>query len=411
MSTNVALFIFVVTYLGIALGEIPGLAVDRTGFALLGAIAMVATGVLTLRDALHAVDVPTMLLLYALMVLSAQLRLSGLYTWIALRLTRLMERPRRFLLILMAVAGGLSALLVNDIICLAFTPVLVVSLIRGGLNPLPFLIGLAVSSNIGSAATIIGNPQNMLIGQVGGLHFGRFLLFCAPPAVASLLASYAVILLVYRGRFVQALDVELPMLPAWPELNAHQSRKGIVAVLALIALFFTHIPREISAITLAGLLLCSRRMQTRWILDLIDWPLLTLFVGLFVVIRGLATTHLPEQTLQVLQQHGVDLLHLPVLTVVATLLSNLVSNVPAAMLLVHFLNPADPTPWYVLALASTFAGNLITIGSIANLIVIEQARELNVDIRFREHARVGIPVTVLSLVITIAWVRLHAVLF
>ena len=187
----IAVSIFFLCYTGIALGSLPGVALDRTGFALLGAIAMVACGVLGLGDALHAVDMPTILLLYGLMVVSAQFRLGGFYGWTAVRISQSLDRPAYFLALLMLVSAGLSAVLANDIVCLAFTPVLAVGLLRAGLNPVPFLLGLAVSSNIGSAATIIGNPQNMLIGQVLKLDFGRFLLWCAPPSLIGLAGSIA----------------------------------------------------------------------------------------------------------------------------------------------------------------------------------------------------------------------------
>lgn len=406
--SDVALAIFVITYVGVALGEVPGLAVDRTGFALLGAIAMVVTGVLSVDQAVRAVDVPTLLLLYALMVVSAQLRLGGFYTAVALRISRWMRRPQVFLLLLMLVSAALSAVLVNDIVCLTFTPVLAVALLRAGLNPLPFLIGLAVSSNIGSAATIIGNPQNMLIGQLGHLHFASFLAWCAPPSLLSLAAAYGILLVVYRRSFAPDRAQDVAPREAWPALDRHQAAKGLLAVAALIVLFFTPIPREVTAITVAGLLLCSRRMQTRWLLELVDWHLITLFIGLFVVIAGIEATRLPDYALTVMNAHGFDLRNLNALSLVSAALSNLVSNVPATMLLVKFLDPADATAGYVLALATTYAGNLITIGSIANLIVIEQAKEFGIRISFREHARVGVPVTLASLLITLIWIRLHA---
>jgi Na+/H+ antiporter NhaD/arsenite permease-like protein len=399
------LLVFLVTYAGVALGHIPPWALDRTGFALLGAIAMVVSGALTIPQAVAAVDLPTILLLYALMIVSSQLRLGGFYTWTVLRLTRYLDQPRLFLALVMLVSGALSALLTNDIVCLAFTPVLVVAACRRQLNPVPFLLGLAAATNIGSAATIIGNPQNMLIGQLGRLHFGRFAAWCAPPSLVALAAAFGFICWVYRKRFGGAGDVCREVsLPEWPEFNRWQTTKGLLVVGALLLLFFTPVPRELSAIALAGVLLCSRRMGTRRILGLLDWHLLTLFVGLFIVIQGLETTGWPARVVAGLAAAGIDLRDLALLTGVSTVLSNLVSNVPATMLLTRFLDPAAPAQWYALAVSSTFAGNLITIGSIANLIVIEGARSLGIAISFREHARVGVPVTALSLAILLGWI-------
>jgi Na+/H+ antiporter NhaD/arsenite permease-like protein len=404
----VVIAVAVITYAGVAIGGIPGLALDRTGIALLGAIAMIATGELSTHDAVISINTPTILLLYGLMVLSSQFRLGGFYTWVALRLTAFLERPGRFLLAVMCASALLSAVLMNDIVCLAFTPVLAVSALGAGLNPAPFLIGLAAASNIGSAATIIGNPQNMLIGQLGRLHFGRFLLWCGPPAVLALGAAYLIIRAIYKKDLGKTIAPDTAVGSSWPDFDRHQSTKGIAAAAVLIVLFFTSVPREISAICIAGVLLCSRSMHTRSILGLVDWHLLTLFCALFIVIRGLEATGVPLMIVDSLRMHGVDIRNLFVLTVITGALSNLVSNVPATMLLTKFLDPAHHVQWYVLALSSTFAGNLITIGSIANLITFEQAKAYGVEIGFREHAKTGIPVTICSFAIAVAWIALVA---
>jgi len=401
-----ATVIFAATYLGIAAGCVPRLALDRTGIALLGSIAMVATGALAMPQALQALDAPTLLLLYALMVVSAQFRVGGFYTWTVLQLRRFMPREKLFLLLVMAVTAVMSAVLVNDVICLAFTPVLAVALLQAGLNPVPFLIGMAMASNIGSAATIIGNPQNMLIGQMGRLAFGPFLAWCGVPSLISLALAYGIIVGFYRGRLQGAPPSDSAAV-AWPQFNRRQSIKGLLATGALILLFFTRLPRELTALSIAGLLLCSRQMRTRDMLEQVDWHLLTLFCGLFIVIGGFMLTGLPAALVADLKGCGIDLHNLYVLAGLSALLSNAVSNVPATMLIVQFLNPAHVTEWYVLALASTYAGNLITIGSIANLITIEQARQYGITIGFKEHARIGIPVTIVSLLVTLGWIWLR----
>lgn len=399
---DLALAIFIITYLGVAIGRIPGLMLDRTGIALLGAIAMIACGAVPLSEAMAAIDLPTIILLYSLMVLSAQLRLGGFYTWVINSTTSLLDRPRLFLLTTMLTAALLSALLANDIVCLAFTPVLCLVLLKKGLNPLPFLLGLAAASNIGSAATIIGNPQNMLIGQVGRLHFGSFLLWCTPPALIALAGAYAILCRTYQGRFAMASAPQaMEQTAEWPEFDPWQSAKGISAMLILVGLFFTPIPRELSAITVAGILLCSRKMHSRRIMELVDWHLITLFCSLFIVLHGITSREIPSLIMEAMAQQGITITNLFALTGISTIMSNLVSNVPAAMLLVRFLDPGVPEQWYVLALSSTFAGNLIIIGSIANLIVIEQARKFQIEISFKEHARAGIPITLFSLLVLV----------
>lgn len=404
MTHTLSLLIFLVTYAGMAVGGVPGLTLDRTGVALLGAIAMVVAGVLPLHQAMAAIDASTLLLLFGLMIVSAQLRLSGFYADVALRLTRLAARPKRFLLVLMAASAGLSAILVNDIVCLAFTPIVVAAVLQAGLNPVPFLLGLAMASNIGSAATIIGNPQNMLIGQVGKLSFGPFLGWCLVPTLLSLVAAYGLLVWIYRKRFdARSGARDKGQIAGGTSFDTWQTRKGLLAAGAAVALFFTPLPREITALAVGGFLLCSRRTDSRRLLGLVDWHLITLFCGLFVVVAGLEATGLPARLVAWTQGQGMRTGDPLALTGLAALLSNMVSNVPAVMLLVRFLDAGLTESWYVLALASTFAGNLITIGSIANLIVIEQARAQGVTVSFREHARSGVPITLVSLGITVVW--------
>lgn len=413
MNHWVVLAIFSVTYVGIAIGGLPGLALDRTGTALVGAIALVLASGLTITDAAAAVDIPTILLLYALMVVSAQFRVGGFYTRVALRVVRFAERPKVLLAALILASAGLSALLANDIVCLAFTPVLCVALMRARLNPVPFLLALACASNVGSAATIIGNPQNMLIGQVGRLDFAAFLLWCGPPSVLGLGAIYLVISRLYRNRWLDGEPSEAAAHKhpgeaddAWPEYDRHQTTKAIALTSVLVALFFTPIPRELSAIAVAGVLLASRRIHSRRVLGFVDWHLITLFGALFVVVRAFQGTGVLGAAIGALEARGINLAATPVLGAVTVVLSNLVSNVPATMLLVGHLPAGNPVPWYVLALSSTLAGNLILVGSIANLIVVEQAQVYGVVVSFREHVRTGVPVTLATLAIAWGWVEL-----
>lgn len=399
-----ALIIFSISYIGIALGGIPGLALDRVGVALLGAIAMVVFKVVSPADAVACIDFSTICLLYALMIISAQLRLGGFYTFTAAKTAELVERPRAFLLTLMMVSAILSALLANDIICFAMAPFVVFALKKTGYNPVAFLIGLAVSSNIGSAATLIGNPQNMLIGQVGHLDFMDFFCWAAPPSLLALLASYLVIIGIYKNKMERVgISGFTGEHPNWPDFDLWQTTKGLIAIVVLVVLFLTDLPRDISALGIAAVLLCSRKMETREILGLVDWHLITLFCALFIIIHGISQGSMPGIIVHDLAEKGFDLGSLSVLTGVTTILSNIFSNVPAVMLLMKFLKSSDSAQWYTLAVSSTFAGNLILLGSIANLIVVEKAEEQGVTMGFKEHAVVGIPVTAISLLILVGW--------
>ena len=395
---------FAVVYVGMLLGEIPGLALDRTGVALLGALALVATERVTPAAAWAAVDVPTLALLFGLMVVSAQFRLGGFYTWVTRRIVAAPVSPSALLAGVVAVAGGLSAVLANDVVCLAVAPLLVEGCARRRLDPVPFLLALACGANVGSAATLIGNPQNMLIGQTLALSFAGFLADALVPAAAGLVVVWAIVRLSVRGRWEAAHPV--PVVEASP-LDRWQTTKGL-AILALLVLgfLFAPLPREVLALGGAALLLTSRRMASRDLIGLVDWHLLVLFVGLFVVNHAVAEAGLAAQANAALRGAGVDLGDARWLFPTTAVLSNLVSNVPAVMLLLP--HASHPLAGPVLALSSTLAGNLLIVGSIANIIVVDQAKALGVRIGWREHARVGVPVTLATLALAAAWLALRA---
>jgi Na+/H+ antiporter NhaD/arsenite permease-like protein len=386
------------------LGEIPGLALDRTGVALLGALVLVACERVTPAAAWGAVDVPTLALLFGLMVVSAQLRLGGFYTWLTRRIVSAQVAPAALLAAVVAAAGALSAVLANDIVCLAVTPLLVEGCVRRKLDPLPFLLALACAANVGSAATLIGNPQNMLIGQTLRLSFAGFLADALVPALVGLGAVWLLIRLAVRGRW--ASDREAPAVET-PAFDAWQTTKGL-AILSLLVLgfLFAPVPREVLALGGAAILLMSRRMASRDLIGLVDWHLLVLFIGLFVVNHAFAEAGLAARASDSLRSAGIDLADVRWLFPVTVVLSNLVSNVPAVMLLLP--RASHPLAGPVLALASTLAGNLLIVGSIANIIVVDQARSLGVRIGWREHARVGIPVTLATLLVAGAWLWLRA---
>lgn len=400
--------VFCLVYLGMILGRWPGLALDRTGIAILGAIALVAFGALTPAQAMAAVDVPTMALLFGLMVVSAQFRLGGFYTLVARRMAGARLSPPALLALTMGAAALLSALLANDIVCLAMTPILARGCLDRRLNPMPFLLGLACASNIGSAATLIGNPQNMLIGQVTGLGFGVYLIDALPPSILGLAAAWGILAIQSRRGWIT--DSATPKIEAQkveaPDFNAWQSAKGLAAICALVAVFlWAPIPRETAALAAAGLLLLSRRLASRRILALVDWQLLLLFGGLFVVNHALAASGRLDSLMSGLSGTGIDPSHGGVLFALTVALSNLVSNVPAVMLLL----PAAHAPQaaLVLALASTLAGNLLLVGSIANLIVADQAARLGLRLTWGAHVRAGLPVTLASCCIAGAWLWLR----
>ena len=409
--TAAVLAVFLLVYVGMILGGLPFLQLDRTGVALLGAIAIVGLGALTPEEAAAAVHLPTVLLLFAFMVISAQLRLGGFYACITRWVSDLPLAAPALLAVLIAVIAALSAVFSNDIVCLAAAPVLVDACLRRRLDPIPFLLALACAANIGSAATLIGNPQNMLIGARLELDFGAYSAFALPVVLPALLATWAVIVWQSRGHWnAVAADVTPPAgerrVEPVPALDRWQTAKGLAVAATLLGLFlWTPIPRDVAALTGAGILLMSRKLHSTHMLGLVDWELLVLFVGLFVVNHALGETQLIEQLVTDLHAEGVDLEHPGILFGAVLLLSNVVSNVPAVMLLLPMATHEHAGP--LLALVSTLAGNLLIVGSIANIIVVDAAARRGIRIDWRAHARLGLPVTLMSIAFAAAWLWLR----
>jgi Na+/H+ antiporter NhaD/arsenite permease-like protein len=406
MATTV-LVVFAVVYLGMILGGLPFLQLDRTGVALLGAIALVGLGVLSPEEAALSIHLPTLLLLFSFMVISAQMRLGGFYTRVTLEMAGLRISPPALLALVIGVVAALSAVFSNDVICLAMAPVLADACLARRLDPVPYLLGLACAANVGSAATLIGNPQNMLIGQVLSLSFADYFLEALVPVLLGLAATWGVIVWQQRGRWLTVLDDPPPeRRQDYAPYDRWQTSKGLGVAAALIGAFLlTDLPREVLALGGAGLLLMSRRLHSHKMLGLVDWELLILFIGLFVVNHALAQTGLTAQAMRWLADAGVPLSGTGPLFVTTLVLSNVVSNVPAVMLLL----PAATEPFSgpLLALVSTLAGNLLIVGSIANIIVVDAARRRGIAIDWRTHARTGVPVALLALCVTAAWFALR----
>ncbi|TSE36142.1 SLC13 family permease [Tepidimonas charontis] len=413
--------IFAVVYIGMFLGGLPRLKLDRTGVAVLGAIAMTAVHGWSVPEAAVAIDLPTLALLFAFMLISAQLRLGGFYVAVTRAVGAWPLPASALLAVLLTVVAALSAVFSNDVVCLAVTPVVVRIAWRRGWDPVPWLVGVACAANIGSAATLIGNPQNMLIGSVLQVPFGAYVRAAAAPVALALLALWA--WLAWRLRAAPAApsspDAQSrsdgAAVPARPDAPARfevpaddtadrwQSTKGLmVAAFLLIVFLWTDWRHDVAALVGAGVLLLSRRLHSAHVMGLVDWPLLLLFVGLFIVNRGFELTGWPAQAVATLAQQGVTLADPLVLAAVGVTLSNLISNVPAVMLLLPHLS--TPEQAVTLALVSTFAGNLLLVGSIANLIVADLAARDGVLIDWRQHLRIGVPVTAASL---LAWWLAH----
>jgi Na+/H+ antiporter NhaD/arsenite permease-like protein len=412
--TLTVVVVFCIVYLGMILGGLPFLSLDRTGIALLGAIALLTIGDLTLDEAAKAIHLPTIILLFAFMVVSAQLRLGGFYTWVTKKIGALRVSAPILLAALIFTVAGLSAVFSNDIVCLAVAPVLIDVCRKRALHPLPFLLALACAANIGSAATLIGNPQNMLIGEKLQLSFSGYLAEAAVPVLLGLLLTWGFIAWHARrsgqsgtARPGSSLGNELPsedqVFDRW------QTVKGLaVAGVIFFCFLFAPWPREVVALTGAGVLMLSRKLHSRHMLGLVDYELLVLFLGLFVVNYAFEKTGIPAQLVADLAGGGIDLHRPEVLFPVTFILSNIVSNVPAVMLLLPVAKHELSGP--LLALGSTLAGNLFIVGSIANIIVVDAAERRGIRIGWRTHAKVGVPVTLITFAIAAAylWLRVRS---
>ena len=304
---TIILVIFAVTYIAIAVGRVPGLKLNRPGIALLGAISMMILGGTTTAQAVSYVNWPTVFLLFGFFVISAQLRLSGFYDKVAAGFADQLGHPARFLLILMVVTGGLSAFLNHDIVCFVFAPIVGVALLRRQINPVPFLIALAISSNIGAAATLIGNPQNMMIGEVAKLNFGGYMLWSSAPVIVAMGATYGIIWFMSRNNLHASPPDQNVLVQQEYPFNRMHTIKGISILVVVIGMFFTSMPKEVIALAAAGIHLASPKFRTDDLLGLVDWPILVLFMGLFVVAGAFQSTGQGEAAVHRLAQGGFNL--------------------------------------------------------------------------------------------------------
>jgi Na+/H+ antiporter NhaD/arsenite permease-like protein len=399
-----SLFVIVVTIAGIAAGRYPHLRMNRATIALVGAATLAAIGAISSEQAYEALDLGTLMLLLAMMIINANLRIAGFFGLVAERILPRARSPRLLLLMVMVSAGLLSALFLNDTIVLVFTPLLLEIVLALGRNPIPYLMGLATAANIGSAGAITGNPQNMLIGASSGIPYLKFSMYLMPVAIIGLLCAWGILILVYRKEFTKAFDTFVPHR----EVRIYRPLllKSAISVVVLLTLFVAGVEVPLAAIIAASLLLVTRRLRPERVFNEIDWSLLVLFSGLFVVTAAIETSGWGDSLFGLL----LPLMDAGVLsiTVVTAALSNIISNVPAILLfrplVQQFSNPEQV--WLILAMASTFAGNLTLLGSIANLIVAETARRRRVTLSFTEYLKAGVPITLLTLLIGVVWFTL-----
>ena len=401
LTTFATATIFVITYTGVALGRIPGLRLDRAGIALTGAALMMAVGAITPQEAYGAIDFDTLALLLGMMIVVAHLQLSGFFRLVTGWALAHAHSPLVLLVTVAITTGALSAFLVNDAICLVMAP-LVIEVTRSlRRDPIPYLLAVTMASNVGSTATITGNPQNMIVGAVSQIPYTAFAAALTPVAIAGLLVVVLLLAALWWTEFGRPTHVAAKPSPA--HLHKPQLIKAVLVALGVIVAFFAGVPVAKAAILGGALLLVTRAIKARKVYREIDGSLLLMFAGLFVVVAAAEKILLTPELVGAAQALRLDNVY--ILTTVTAVLSNIISNVPAVLVLKPFVQGFidQQRIWLVIAMSATLAGNLTLVGSVANLIVAERARTAGIEMSFWAYCRAGVPVTVITLAIGAWW--------
>ncbi len=406
---DLTLAIFVLVYVAMGVGHLPGFRLDRTGSAIVGAMVLIAAGRISPAAAWAAVDYRVIGLLFGLMTISAAFMVAGFYDWVALKVGHLDVGPEGLLAILIAVSGAMAALLNKDVVAVAMTPIFCSICLERRLNPLPFLLGFCFAANFASATTILGSPQNMIIAETLRLSFLGFMAAAAPPAVLGLPVVWGVIVLCYRGRWTlpATRGPAAPALPPPATFDRGETIKtGIVTVAVVAAFIFSDLPHMLIALMGASVLLISRRFASSDLLHHVDGDLLLLLFGLFVVNAVLTATGLPEEVLAGLRHVGLDLRDPPSMLVIMAVLSTIVGNNPAVMLVAPFVGGAahPEALGAAIALGTSFSSSAVIFGSLVGIIVAEECRKRGISLSFSEFARAGLPTSILCLLMAAGWI-------
>jgi Na+/H+ antiporter NhaD/arsenite permease-like protein len=401
LTTFAAAAIFIITYAGVALGRIPGFRLDRAGIALTGAALMMAVGAITPEEAYRAIDLDTLALLLGMMIVVAHLKLSGFFRLVTAWALAHAHSPLVLLATVALTTGALSAFLVNDAVCLVMTP-LVIEVTRSlRRDPIPYLLAVAMASNVGGTATITGNPQNMIVGAVSRIPYTAFAAALTPVAAIGLLVVIGLLAALWWGEFRS--PAQLTTKPSPPRLHRPQLVKAVLIAFGVIVAFFIGVPVAKAAILGGALLLITRAIKARKVYREIDGSLLLMFAGLFVVVAAAEKILFTPEVVGAVQAFHLDNAY--ILTAATAVISNIISNVPAVLALKPFVQGLGDQHriWLVIAMSATLAGNLTLVGSVANLIVAERARTAGIAISFGAYCRAGVPLTVITLAIGAWW--------
>ncbi len=399
--------IVLLTFIGVAIGRYPIIKSNRTTIALMGVALLLVTRQVQFEQLPDYIDFDTIILLFSMMIINANLKLAGFFSVASQWLVRWSRSARSFLAVEILLAGVLSALFLNDTICLMFAPFLINLMDTMKRNPIPYLIALATAANVGSTATLTGNPQNMIVGIASGISYTDFSLALIPVALVGLGVIWLVLVKMFPFDFnrrpLQVLP-EQDIVPVQKPLLI----KTLLITGGLLVAFLGGAPIALSSFLAASLLLITRRHQPQTVFAEFDWSLLVFFSALFIVSGSLETSGVTTQLIDV--NTLADRINIWNLSLLSAGLSNLVSNVPAVLLLKPLVSALDNARigWLTLASASTLAGNLTLLGSVANLIVAETASRYRIDLSFWKYTKPGFVITLITLAIDIAWLYLIA---
>jgi Na+/H+ antiporter NhaD/arsenite permease-like protein len=407
------IIIFLITYFFIAVESGRGSRLDRTAAAFCGAVAAVFAGVVSLDAAYQAISWDTIVFLLGVMILVAHFQIAHFFDWIAARVAAVARTPFQFLVLLIFTTGFLAAFFVNDTVCLMFTPIVLAVTDRLRLPKLPYLLALATSANIGSVMSVTGNPQNALVGVTAHFTFLGFLKHLAPVALIGLLLDVAILAFLFRRQLwhMPPLEhaAEIPIV-----LNRGLLAKCAVAAVFVLVLWFLNFSFALAAGAVAALILVIGRVKSENVYRRVNWELLLFFAALFVVMQGLENSGAVAYLIQFFAPglKGAVASQLFSISGAMLVLSNLVSNVPAVILVRPLISsfPHAHFLWLAVASTSTLAGNATPISSVANLIVLQQAA-WKTKISFWEFTRVGLLVTIVTTLAAIAILAAEARFF
>lgn len=394
----VAGFILLVTLVVFTLGKSPVFRVDRAGMSIIGASLMTAFGILSMNEAVQAIDAKTIVVLFSLMVVVSNLKLAGFFAYIGKKVFTHIHSAKHLLLAVVFMSGFLSSIVINDIVCLLFTPVVIMLCLKININPIPHLLAVAMASNIGSACTFIGNPQNVLIGSLSQIPASQYFLTAGPISFIGLIFLYFALYAIYHKDLQKQFTYKDDENTA---IHLYLLVKTLIVLVLVIIFYLVGFDLSLTASFGAVFLLINARIKPERVYDDIDFNLLIMFIGLFIIIAGVEKSGLLALVNGYLPAEYMS--QIPLFSIMAIVLSNIVSNVPAVLLLRYYIPVDEQILWQALALLSTIAGNLTVFGSIANLIVIEIAKKQGIKITSKEYLKIGFPLTIVLSAISIVW--------